>query len=126
MHTHAPRVAVLTHPHRLLLLLPACECSLQMRPSAWKGTELRASAPCRHTMPLVSEAPHLQVLQDLPPIGTALPVVMDPGAVPSTGLPQVGDWVKIKVVGVAAVQVRMCQESGHSRGAVVPRMLSLA
>lgn len=76
-----------------------------MPPSEYKGARLQAARPRRHVMPLQSEAPGLQVLQDLPPIGTALPVIMDPAAVPSTGLPQVGDWVKIKVVGVAAVQV---------------------
>lgn len=78
-------------------------CSLQMMPSEWKGTQLQATRPRRHVMPLVSDPPGLQVLQDLPTIGTALPVIMD--HVPSTGLPDVGDWVKIKVVGVAAVQV---------------------
>lgn len=96
--------------------LLVCVCSLQLRPSAWKGTELAARAPHRHNMPLSSEAPGVQVLQDLPPIGTALPVVIDPGAVPSTGLPQVGDWVKIKVVGVAAVQVRIRRGAGSQRG----------
>lgn len=87
-------------------------CSLQMPPSEYKGTQLPVVRPRRHVMPLQSEAPGLQVLQELPPIGTALPVVMDAAAVPSTGLPQVGDWVKVKVVGVAAVQVRytgLCQ-----------------
>jgi len=77
-------------------------CSLQMMPSEWKGTQLQATRPRRHVMPLVSDPPGLQVLQDLPTIGTALPVIMD--HVPSA-LPNVGDWVKIKVVGVAAVQV---------------------
>lgn len=79
-----------------------------MPPSEYKGTQLPLLRPCWHVMPLQSEPPGLQVLQELPPIGTALPVVMDSAAVPSTGLPQVGDWVKIKVVGVAAVQV-CCQ-----------------
>jgi hypothetical protein len=80
-------------------------CSLQLPPSEYKDTQLPVVRPRRHIMPLQSEPPGLQVLQELPPIGTALPVVMDPAAVPSLGLPQVGDWVKVKVVGVAAVQV---------------------
>jgi hypothetical protein len=92
------------HYQRLQFLL-SVRCSLQMPPSEYKGPQLPVVRPHRHVMPLQSEPPGLQVLQELPPIGTALPVVMDPAAVPSTGLPQVGDWVKIKVVGVAAVQV---------------------
>lgn len=114
-HNQLPHAAIPSRPRRLLLF-PACVCSLQMRPSAWKGTELGVAAPRRHNMPLSSEAPGLQVLQDLPPLGTALPVVMAPGAVPSTGLPQVGDWVKIKVVGVAAVQVRISHGARSQRG----------
>lgn len=85
-------------------------CSLRMLPSEYKGTQLRPAHPQRHVMPLVSEPPGLQVLLELPTIGTALPVVMDPAAVPKTGLPAVGDWVKVKVVGVAAVQVCGRQE----------------
>lgn len=119
-HSQLPHAAVPSHS-RCLLLCPGCVCSLQLRPSAWKGTELAATAPRRHNMPLLSEAPGLQVLQDLPPIGTALPVVMHPGAVPSTGLPQVGDWVKIKVVGVAAVQVRIRRGAWSQRGSGASR-----
>jgi hypothetical protein len=89
-----------------------------MPPSEWKGTQLVAAHPRRHIMPLSAEPPGLQVLQDLPRIGTALPVIMDPAAVPRTGLPQVGDWVKIKVVGVAAVQVShaipVCSQHGKT------------
>lgn len=88
-----------------LLLHPLSPRSLQMLCSEWKGTQLVAAHPRRHIMPLSAEPPGLQVLHDLPRIGTALPVVMDPAAVPRTGLPEVGDWVKIKVVGVTAVQV---------------------
>jgi hypothetical protein len=57
-------------------------------------------------MPLYPEPPDLQVLQPLPPLGTALPVVIDSAAMPLTGLPEVGQWIKLRVVGLRLVQVR--------------------
>lgn len=64
--------------------------------------ELSIPQPRRHALPL-APAPRLAVAPELPPLGSALPVVVLPGALPGA-LPQVGGWVKIKVVGVAAVQ----------------------
>jgi hypothetical protein len=48
-----------------------------------------------------------QVLPDLPPLGTALPVVVpQPRGQPRRPLPAVGDWVKLKVVGQQLHEVR--------------------
>lgn len=63
-------------------------CSLQLPPSEWRGAQLKLTRPRRLVMPLVVGEPPtgLQVLQGLPHVGTALPVVVLPGAVPSTGV----------------------------------------
>lgn len=103
--------AILPLLHLLLCTTP-CGCpavtavdarSQHMLPSEWRGVELNISQPRRRSLPLVSQLPNVTVLQELPPLGTALPVIVQPGAL--AVLPQVGDWVKMKVVGLAAVQV---------------------
>jgi hypothetical protein len=78
--------------------------SLQLLPSQWKQhPELRMEHPRRRSLPLAPQPPGVAVVPQLPPLGTALPVVIQPGALPT--LPRPGEWVKIKVVGLAAVQV---------------------
>jgi hypothetical protein len=88
---------------------PRAANSLQMLPSEWKSVELSVPHPRRRSLPLMPQPPDVLVAAELPPLGTALPVVVLPGAL--TALPQVGDWIKIKVVGVTAVQVcvRVCE-----------------
>eukprot|EP00775_Hariotina_reticulata_P004259 gene4259-4510_t len=80
---------------------------LQLPPSVWKNCELTAADPRRHIMPLHAEPPDLQVLQPLPPLGTALPVVIGSADLPLTGLPEVGQWIKLRVVGLRLVQGQM-------------------
>lgn len=59
-------------------------------------------------MPLLPEPPGMCVMGDLPPFGSAVPVVV---TAPSSGeqprqLPTAGDWVKLKAVGPALHEVR--------------------
>lgn len=49
---------------------------------------------------------HPQMLADLPPLGTALPVVVpQPHGSPPIALPAVGEWVKLKMVGLQLHEV---------------------
>lgn len=75
-----------------------------MLPSIWRDAELKVSRPRRRTLPLVPTA-GVDVVPELPPLGSAVPVVMEAGNVPRGGLPAVGSWIKLKVVGLLAVQV---------------------
>lgn len=67
-------------------------------------------------MPLTSQPPLLEVMEQLPPLGSAVPVIIERDNVPPM-LPAVGAWVKLKVVGLLAVQVSMlaCQTSHVQR-----------
>lgn len=58
-------------------------------------------------MPLASEEPDLLVDSDLPALGSAVPVIIERDNMPRNELPSLGTWVKLKVVGVMAVQVKV-------------------
>ncbi|WIA28371.1 hypothetical protein OEZ86_010918 [Tetradesmus obliquus] len=90
--------------------LPA---DLAMLPSIWRDAELKVSRPRRRTLPLVPTA-GVDVVPELPPLGSAVPVVMEAGNVPRGGLPAVGSWIKLKVVGLLAVQGQMQVVFEHS------------
>ncbi|KAF6263159.1 hypothetical protein COO60DRAFT_1635386 [Scenedesmus sp. NREL 46B-D3] len=79
--------------------LPA---DLTMLPSIWRDVELKASRPRRHLLPLTA-VPGVDIVAELPPLGSAMPVIMQAGNVPGSGLPAVGSWVKLKVVGLLTV-----------------------
>ena len=83
---------------------------LQLRPRALVALLLlllrlvTASCPLSLT-PFLT--PCMQVLSQLPPMGTALPVVVpQPRNQPPFQLPPLGAWVKLKVVGVQLHEVR--------------------
>jgi hypothetical protein len=75
-----------------------------MLPSIWREAELKVSRPRRRVL-LLAPMPDVDVVPELPPLGSALPVIMEADNVPRGGLPAVGSWVKLKVVGLLAVQV---------------------
>lgn len=51
--------------------------------------------------------PCMQVAEDLPALGTALPVLVPQlRGQPARPLPAVGDWIKLKVVGMQLHEVR--------------------
>jgi hypothetical protein len=77
-----------------------------MLPSIWRDVELKVSRPRRRLLPL-TPTPGVQLVPELPPLGSAVPVIMEAGNVPRGGLPAVGSWVKLKVVGLLVVQVRL-------------------
>lgn len=56
----------------------------------------------RHALPLLSSAAGVEVCQQLPQLGTAVPLLLSR----NSALPEVGSWVKVKCVSTIAVQVR--------------------
>jgi hypothetical protein len=83
-----------------------------MLPSIWRDVELSVSRPRRRSLPL-HPTPGVEVVAELPPLGSAVPVIMEAGHAPRGGLPAVGSWVKLKVVGLLAVQV--IERAGQQR-----------
>jgi hypothetical protein len=74
-------------------------------------------APRQRHLPLLDVPPGVSVLplDELPAMGTALPVVMESDACRGRGLPALGSWVKLKVVGLAAVKVRAAPGGANAR-----------
>jgi hypothetical protein len=98
--------AALSHLSKLRCTFSCCCPSLTMLPSIWRDVELKVSRPRRRLLPLTPR-PGVDVVPGLPPLGSAVPVIMEAGNVPRGGLPAVGSWVKLKVVGLLVVQVRL-------------------
>ena len=74
-------------------------------PSRFRSEELRASH-CHRVLPLHSSEAAVDVVPDLPPLGTALPVVvLRKRGQEARSLPRAGDWVKLKVVGMQLHEV---------------------
>lgn len=86
-----------------------CYRRQQWPPSLWKDKELKVTRPLqRRVLPLSSQPPSLIVDSNVPPLGSAVPVIIEAENMPRNELPSVGAWVKLKVVGLAAVQVGVC------------------
>lgn len=57
------------------------------------------------TLACLTSPPAAQVIDELPPLGTALPVVIPKARNPGV-LPKAGEWVKVKVAGLQLHEVR--------------------
>lgn len=47
----------------------------------------------------------VELVEELPAMGTAVPVIMSSSHRPAANLPAVGSWIKLKVVGQQVVEV---------------------